>query len=135
MAESSNKQIEFEDFSDLLFKHPDLANQIAILECSLQLFKFADLSKCSRAADKLNKFFEGDVLNAIMFQNQKPDEANMIKGTFFASLPLSERNFDLFLDMLVLNLISAGTIAFDDKIVIRTEKEKYVIQQKITIDH
>lgn len=135
MMNGSGKENKFENFGDFIYKYPCLVDQIAIIEISLSLFKFNDLTKCNKAATTLNKFFEGGIVNAVMFQHQKPDTEDAIKGTFLASLPLSEKNYNLFLDLLVLNLISANTIAFDNTIIIRIETKMYEITQSITIDH
>lgn len=130
MIQISNKKMEYEDFLDFYYQRPDLKDVVAVIECTLLLHKFDDLTRCNIAASKLNTFFQGDVLNAVTFQCNRPDDPNEVKGSFTASLPISERNFNIFIDLLVLNLKAAETIKFDDNMIIRTETEKFIIHQK-----
>jgi hypothetical protein len=135
MIEMVDKSTEFEDLQDILFKHPELIDKVVVFELSVTINTFKDLKKCLDAALVLSKFFDSDVLNVVMFEYQKPNSENMIKGAFTASLPLSQRSFYLLIDLLKLNLISARTLVFSDMIIIRTEKEKYVIKQNLSMDH
>lgn len=135
MTEVMDKSTEFEDIQDLLFKHPELHHQMTVIEVRLSVSKFSDLKKCTDAGEKLSKFFDENVLNAVMFDYEKPTNENSINGWFFASVPLTEKNFNLFLDLLVLNLVSAPTLAFNGIVTIRTEKMMYKIRETIIIDH
>jgi len=126
-------KMEYEDFYDLSYKCPHLENKSIVIEFKITLQKFGDVLRCNFAAEKLNKFFAGEVVNAVTFQHDTPDENNKIEGSFTASIPFSEKNFDLLLDLLILNLRSVQTVVFAETITISTETEKFIIHQKIDL--
>lgn len=122
------------DLNELIFMHPNIIGKMVLVKCTVRINKFNDLNICAQTADKMNQFYKSDVLNVVSFDHDKPDQDGFIKGTISITIPLTERNFNLFIDMLTLNLKNAKSMIIDQNLVILTEEGKHIVQEKIILE-